>query len=165
MAATFYGTLLDAGTYFTDRGNTTWAAATEAARTAALVRASMAIDGRYEARFPGTRAGGYSQALAWPRTGATMADGSAIPSSAVPLPVTYAAYEAALYELTTPGGLSPVVTAGKVKKRTKVGSIEVEYATGSSTAELFEGAMPVLTVIDGLLWPFLTFKMPGIMVV
>lgn len=165
MAATFYGTLLDAGTYFTDRGNTTWAAATEAARTAALVRASVAIDGRYEARFPGARAGGYSQALAWPRTGATTASGSAIPADVVPLPVTYAAYEAALYELATPGGLSPVVTTNKVKKRTKVGQIEVEYATGSSQAELIAASVPVLTLIDGLLWPFLTFATPGIMAV
>lgn len=165
MAATFYGTLLDAGTYFTDRGNTTWAAATEAARTAALVRASVAIDGRYEARFPGTRAGGYSQALAWPRIGATTASGSAIPANVVPLPVTYAAYEAALYELATPGGLSPVVTTNKVKKRTKVGQIEVEYATGSSQAELIAASVPVLTLVDGLLWPFLTFATPGIMAV
>ncbi|WFU03960.1 hypothetical protein QA648_09580 [Rhizobium sp. CB3171] len=165
MSAAFYGTLDAANTYFADRGNAAWAAAGEDDRAAALVRGSQVVDGLYEPRFPGLRAGGYDQALSWPRKAAATANGEAIPEDVVPLPITYAAYEAAGAELATPGSLSPIVTAAQIVKREKVGPLETEYVAAGSLDDTIAAARPVLTILDGLLYPLLRPVLPGILVV
>ncbi|MGO8368871.1 DnaT-like ssDNA-binding protein [Rhizobium ruizarguesonis] len=134
--------------------------------TAARQRGSLVID-RYEARFSGKRTGGYAQERAWPRTGASTYYGEAIPSDLVPIAIENASYEAAFLELTNPGSLLPVVTGSSTVKREKVGQLEVEYATSSSMSvdDLVALATPVVTVIEGLLWPFLCPVLPGILVV
>ena len=165
MSAAFYGTLDAANTYFVDRGNAAWAAAGEEERTAALVRGSQVVDGLYEPRFPGLRAGGYDQALSWPRKAAMTANGEAIPEDIVPLPITYAAYEAAAVELAEPGSLNPVVTAAQTVKREKVGPLETEYVAAGSPADIISSSRPVMTILDGLLYPFLRPVLPGILVV
>lgn len=165
MSAAFYGTLDAADIYFADRGNIAWAAAGDDDRRAALVRGSQALDGLYEPRFPGLRAGGYDQALSWPRKAAVTANGEAIPDDIVPLPVTYAAYEAAAVELAEPGSLTPVIVAARTVKREQVGPLEMEYAVAGSGADMIAAARPVLTVLDGLLYPFLRPVLPGILVV
>lgn len=143
--ADLYGSVAGATTYHADRGNAAWAAAaSDALRTAALVRASFALDAAYGARFSGSRPGG--QILAWPRDNATYADGTAI--SGTPTAVEYAAYELALRELASPGSMSPDVVTGKIKKRAKVGDIEVEYAVGQGTAA---EQRPISLVVEGLL--------------
>ncbi len=140
--------------------------ATDAQKTAARQRGSLVID-RYEPRFNGHRTGGYAQERAWPRTGASTYYGEAIPSAEVPAPIINASYEAAFLELSNPGSLSPVVTGTSTVKREKVGQLEVEYATSSSTDidDVVALATPVVTVIEGLLWPFLTQCWPGALVV
>lgn len=162
MPSAFYGTSDAANGYFADRGNAAWAEAGDDERIAALVRGSQVLDGLYEPRFPGRRAGGYEQALSWPRANAVTANGEAIAEDTVPLPVTYAAYEAAAAELAAPGSLTPVVTATRQVRREKVGSLETEYAVAASPADLIAAARPVLTVLDGLLYPFLRPVLPGI---
>lgn len=139
---------------------------TDAQKTAARQRGSLVID-RYEPRFSGKRTGGYAQERAWPRTGATTYYGEAIPSAEVPVAISNGSYEAAFLELTNPGSLSPVVTGTSTVKREKVGQIEVEYATSSSTDidEVVALATPVVTTIEGLLWPFLMPVWPGALVV
>lgn len=134
--------------------------------TAARQRGSMVID-RYERFFSGTRTGGYSQERAWGRTGASTYYGEAIPTGEIPVAVINASYEASFLELTKPGSLSPVVTGSSMAKRKKVGQLEIEYAASSSTNidELVALATPVVTTIEGLLWPFLTPVLPGILVV
>ncbi|MGR9477005.1 DnaT-like ssDNA-binding protein [Rhizobium leguminosarum] len=134
--------------------------------TAARQRGSLVID-RYEARFSGTRTGGFAQERAWPRTGATTYYGEAIPSDVVPVAIENASYEAAFLELTNPGSLSPVVTGSATVKREKIGQLEVEYSTSSSISvdDMVAMATPVVTVIEGLLWPFLCPILPGIAVV
>jgi hypothetical protein len=135
-------------------------------KTAARQRGSLVID-RYEPRFTGRRTGGYTQERAWPRTGATTYYGEAIPSNEIPVAIINAAYEAAFLELTNPGSLSPVVTGSSAVKREKVGQLEVEYSTSSSTDidDLVAFATPVVTAIEGLLWPFLVSCFPGALVV
>lgn len=165
MPAAFYGTLDAADLYFADRGNVAWGAAGENDRKAALVRGSQIVDGLYEPRFPGLRAGGYEQPLSWPRRVAVTANGEAIPDDVVPLPVAYAAYEVAVVELADPGSLTPVVTAAQTVKREKVGPLETEYAVASSLDDSIAAARPVLTMLDGLLYPFLRPVLPGILVV
>lgn len=129
---------------------------TDAQKTAARQRGSLVID-RYEPRFNGCRTGGYAQERAWPRTGASTYYGEAIPSGEVPAPIINASYEAAFLELTNPGSLSPVVTGTSTVKREKVGQLEVEYATPSaaSVADIIVMTTPVVTIVEGLLWPFL----------
>lgn len=139
---------------------------TETQKTAARQRGSLFID-RYEPRFSGSRAGGYAQERAWPRTGASTYYGEAIPSDVIPVAIENASYEAAYLELTNPGSLSPVVTGSSTVKREKVGSLEVEYGVNSSTsvADLVALATPVVTAIEGLLWLFLAPIVPGVLVV
>lgn len=141
-------------------------AATDAQKTAARQRGSLVID-RYEPRFSGRRTGGYAQERAWPRTGATTYYGEAIPSNDTPLAIINASYEGAFLELTNPGSLSPVVTGSQTVKREKIGQLEVEYSTSSSTDidDLVALATPVVTTIEGLLWPFLMPCIPGALVV
>lgn len=139
---------------------------TEPQKTAARQRGSLVID-RYERLFSGTRTGGYSQERAWGRTGATTYYGEAIPAGEIPVAIINASYEAAFLELTNPGSLSPVVTGSSTVKREKVGQLEVEYAASSTTsvADMIAMATPVVTTIEGLLWPFLMPILPAILVV
>ncbi|MBP1845916.1 hypothetical protein J2046_004190 [Rhizobium petrolearium] len=81
-----------------------------------------------------------------------------------------ASYEAAILELTNPGSLSPVVTGSSTVKREKVRQLEVEYSTSTSTdiadiADIVALATPVVTAIEGRLWPFLVPCLPGVLVV
>ncbi|ULJ73600.1 DnaT-like ssDNA-binding protein [Rhizobium gallicum] len=139
---------------------------TEAQKDAARQRGSLVID-RYEVRFSGERTGGFAQERAWPRTGASTYYGEAIPPDAVPVAIENASYEAAFLELTNPGSLSPVVTGSSTVKREKVGQLEVEYTTFTSTDidDVVALATPVATMIEGLLWRFLVPRLPGITVV
>jgi len=134
--------------------------------TAARSRGAQVID-RHERRFPGTRTGGFAQDRAWPRAGAATYYGEAIAPDIIPVAIVYASYEAALLELTNPGSLSPVVTGSAVVRRESVGSLAVEYAGSSTTsaAEIAALATPVVTVIEGLLWPFLYQLPPAVLVV
>lgn len=140
--------------------------ATDAQIAAARQRGSLVID-RYEPKFTGTRVGGYAQERAWPRTGASTAWGEGIASDSVPEAIVKASYEAAFLELTNPGSLSPVITGTSTVKRETVGPLEVEYAasTTMSIDDLVALATPVVTVIEGMLYPFLTPCVPGILVV
>ncbi|CAN7448849.1 hypothetical protein LJR235_002887 [Pararhizobium sp. LjRoot235] len=139
---------------------------TDDQKTAARQRASLMID-RYEPRFSGTRTGGFAQERAWPRAGATTCYGEAIPDGVNPVAVVNASYEAAFLELTNPGSLSPVVTGSSTVKREKVGQLEVEYAASSSisVSDMVVMATPIVTTIEGLLWPFLIQVVPGVLVV
>lgn len=161
--------------YGTNEGFTAYAAAagyvipegtSDAQITAARQRGSLVID-RYEMKFPGKRTGGFAQERAWPRTGASTYYGEAIPSDAIPVAIENASYEAAFLELTKPGSLSPVVTGSSTAKRKKVGQLEIEYAVSSAIDidELVKFATPVVTTIEGLLWPFLVPCVPGVLVV
>jgi hypothetical protein len=154
-----YGTLEDATTYHAAHDNAAWAAAaSDALRTAALVRATAYIDGRYrhqfptgrwQSMFPGTRTDGRAQDLEWPRTDATDYEGNEIAADVVPVEVEHATYEAALRELADPGSLSPdfVPTSQVVKE--KVGPIEVQYAEAKGRAP----TRPVITEIDEIISP------------
>jgi hypothetical protein len=130
--------------------------------TAARQRGSLVID-RYEVRFSGLRTGGFAQERAWPRTDAASYYGEAIPADTIPVAIVNASYEAAFLELTNPGSLSPVVTGTSTVKRGKIGQLEVEYASSFSMSldDIVALSTPVVTLIEGLLWPFLMPCLPG----
>ena len=146
MADDYYGTVAEADTYFTDRGEATWTG-TDAVKEEAMRRAAVFIDGQYRHQFPGYPAGGRDQALEWPRNWAADIYDYAIPSDEVPREVKEASYEAALRELVTPGSLLPDWDPGAQNKRVKVDVIEVErsapYGAGS--------VLPVLTICNRIL--------------
>lgn len=84
----------------------------------------------------------------------------------IPTAIVNAFYEAAFLELTNPGSLSPVVTGSAAVKREKVGQLEIEYSSSTSTGiNDVALATPLMTVIEGLLSPFLMPVVPGILVV
>jgi hypothetical protein len=139
---------------------------TDEQKAAARQRGSLIVD-RYEPKFSGRRTAGYAQERAWPRAGASTRWGEAIGEADIPVVIVNASYEAAFLELTNPGSLSPVVIGSEVVKREEVGPLKVEYAASSSVTAADAAAMatPVVTIIDGMLWPFFTPAMPGILVV
>ncbi|AZR23488.1 DnaT-like ssDNA-binding protein [Xanthomonas vasicola] len=169
-----YGTLAGADDYHLARGNTAWATGSEAARTAALVRGTDYIDGRYQvvlasgrwqSLFPGVRAAGRGQPNEWPRTGATDNAGAFIGPEEIPGEVERATYEAALRELARPGSLSPDFVASAQAIRKKVGPIEVAYSEKGADGGVPN--RPVVTAIDEILGPLLRtpYVGPAVMVV
>ncbi|NIJ89428.1 hypothetical protein FHR49_002229 [Xanthomonas campestris] len=157
-----YGTLAGADDYHLARGNTAWAAGSEAARTAALVRGTDYIDGRYrvllasgrwQSLFPGVRTAGRGQPNEWPRTGATDNAGALIGPEEIPGEVERATYEAALRELARPGSLSPDFVASEAVTRERVGPIEVTYADSGAGGQ--PANRPVVPAIDEILAPLL----------
>ena len=112
-----YGTLVGALAYHSSVGNELWgsSAYSDSQRTAALTRASRALDGLYGLQFAGVRAPG--ERLSWPRVGGfDYCTQTAVPDGVTPLAVIEAAYELAFVELQRPGALSPSITPGRVTK-------------------------------------------------
>lgn len=120
-----YISVADANTYHAARGNTTWAALSEADKEAALRRAADYLSGAYGGRWKGSRATS-GQALDWPRVGA-VANGYDVSSSVVPAAVARACAELALRAASA--ALSPDLERGI--KRERVDVIETEYDTTS----------------------------------
>lgn len=148
-----YGTLADSKTYHAARGNTAWAAADDADLTIALLRGSEYVDFMFRSQFPGYKTELRDQVREWPRLDAYDIEDNSISSTTVPVEVEYAAYEAALRELDSPGSLLPDVTLGKQIKTASVdGAVSVEYvgAIGS------HGMRPTLSVVHSIIAPVLT---------
>ena len=119
----------------------------------ALLVASEWIDGVYGARFPGVRLAGRAQDRAWPRKGATDREGQ--PIIGIPDEVVYATIEAAIREDASPGSLAPDVVPAMMLKAARVeGAVSVTYAVPEGGDPM--GMVPVLTRIEGILWPILT---------
>jgi hypothetical protein len=139
---------------------------------AALIRATQYIEATYRGRWPGNRTKYRGlQALSWPRFGAYVDDGSRIdyrtriqlpgayadvgyapqvyyiPSTEIPIELIQATCEAAIRELMSPGYLQPDLTLTNIKSE-RAGDTEFEYFVG-------RGAIPLVTMIDGILSPLL----------
>lgn len=152
--------------YWAEQGYVVSGSPDEAKLNGAWNRGASVID-RYEIHFSGVRSDGYEQPHAWGRNGACTYYGQAIPDGVVPSAIANASFEAAWLEYGKPGILSPVVTGSSMAKRKKVGQLEIEYAssTSSDIDELVRLATPVVTVIEGLLWQFMRPVLPAILVV
>jgi|EndMetStandDraft_2_1072991.scaffolds.fasta_scaffold30655_1 hypothetical protein len=126
--AGFYGTLAGALTYHADRGNAAWAAAaSDAVRTAALVRATDYVKYRYVVNLSSD----YDETL--------------------PV-VAEATYAAALIELATPGFFSTTYTEAQQKVLTEVKGIKWTVIGKSGSASSY---MPTSTLIEAMLAPYL----------
>lgn len=139
-----YVSVVDAQSYATVRGLAF--TGDNADLEGAIIRASVALDGRYGAMYPGTKAGGRSQTLLWPRDDAYDMNGDLI--EGVPFEVVNATTEMAVRELANPGSLSPDVVEAQQKVLTKVEGLEWDVISASTGAE---AQRPSLTVVDDIL--------------
>jgi hypothetical protein len=140
---------------------------------AALIRGTQYIEGRYRGRWPGSRTKYRGQqGLSWPRFGAYADDGSRmiyrglqqlygayadnnyainigyfIQPNEIPIELIQAVCEAAIRELITPGYLQPDIVTSSLKKK-RAGDTEYDYYDHPA-------AIPLITVIDGILAPIL----------
>lgn len=115
-----YCSVAAADAYNAAAGNASWATAQQAAKEAALVRATIALDGY---SFVGTRLTGL-QTLEWPRTGAVTRDGHT--ATGLPTAVRRACALAAYRELTSPGTLQP--DQDPAVQSLQAGSVSITYA-------------------------------------
>jgi len=134
-ASNSYVSLEAALAYHADHGYPAWAASSDPLRSAALIRATAALDGKYSGRWPGVRCMEL-QALDWPRYEAWDRDG--YPLVGVPSGVKNATCAAALIELATPGALSAALDRGGMIAREKTGPIETEFFAGAPASTVYQ---------------------------
>lgn len=115
-----YISVADADSRHSAIGNTAWTG-TDAAKEAALRRATAYMEGAYRQRWRGTKLM-REQALSWPRYGAVV-DGWYVESTIVPAEVANACADLALKALSA--DLAPDLERGIVRE--KVGPLETEY--------------------------------------
>jgi hypothetical protein len=124
-----FASVTEANTYWTNRGNSAWAA-NDAAKEVALRKAADYLEQKYRGLWLGSRVLA-TQALSWPRIGVTV-DGFPVPPTLVPMEVKRSAIELALRAVD--GELLPdaISSSGDVI-REKLGEMEVEYSAGTNT--------------------------------
>ncbi|MBW7852211.1 MAG: hypothetical protein H3C38_17085 [Rhodospirillales bacterium] len=144
--ANAYVTISYADDYHALRDNAAWEAATEAAREAAIIRATDHLDRVHRYRGEPLSAG---QALAWPRTGVEDRTGRAV--TGVPAGIRRACAELALRALAE--DLDPDLPHGGRVKSETVGPISTTYfdgAPGGKTRPAVSGLLGGLTAGAGL---------------
>lgn len=88
---------------------------------------SAYVDGAYEPSLTcSARTGGWSQDLAWPRTGHSV-NGQSIPSDLIPQAWINASYRAAYLTAATPGWAQGGQNPNRITKREKAGDVEREF--------------------------------------
>ena len=137
LGADSYVTLTDANTYWSDRNNSTWSAASDANKEKALREATQYLDGAYE--FLGNITS-VSQTLAWPRSGVVISegnfDGVFYQDTDYPKFLTQACNELALDALGA--RLRPSQERGGKVVKEKVDVIEVEYSEFAPSQRTFD---------------------------
>lgn len=144
--------LTDMNTYAEDHGLTDWTGAADSPaddKEAAIRRATRYLSTGFS--WKGYKTNGRSQALAWPRSGATDGEGETIGSDEIPVEIVNACCEIAVRELVAPGYCTPdVVTAERVKSE-RVGSVSVDYAPSFSAEASRPAILIVQDIVGGLL--------------
>ena len=134
--------------YHALRGNSAWAAASDADQQYAIIRATQAVDSVYKGKWKGNPTEYGTQELEWPRSGVTVGSTS-IDDDVIPAAIKKAVCEAALRELASPNSMTPDLERGGEIKRVKADVVEVEYMDGANSTTTF-------TAIDGLLADLVT---------
>jgi hypothetical protein len=137
-----YISVVNADAYFLARSNAAWAALDSMSKESALRKGADYMGQMYASRWQGFRVSA-TQALDWPRSG-VCAFGYDVAYTTVPAAVANANAELALRAST--GDL--LADVGRLKKRTKVGPLEVEYADNVPASTQYKA-------IDGMLAPYL----------
>ena len=141
-----YISLIDAEAQYLKRFGEAWPG-TDPEKESAIIRATSWVD---NLNFIGAPVGGRSQSLAWPRKDATDRDGFEISATELPHEISTATGILAFAEKVTPGILTPDIDRTAIRKRQKVGPIEIENA-GNPGTERFNRV--VVTAAMDLLKP------------
>ena len=156
-SAESYITVADADTYFSNRGNTTWAALTTTAKEQALRKGCDYLVQTYRLRWKGVRVAS-TQSLDWPRASVERTDYSYsglngyttvggvyyFPSDEVPTEVSRANAELAYRSLSA----DLLADVGAQVKSETVGPISVTYQDGARQSTSYKA-------IDAMLAPYL----------
>ena len=154
---TLYGTLAEADTYHTDRGNTAWTG-TDDLKNEALLRGSISVDARYRGSFDGEKTDKRAQDREWPRNYAYDLYNELFDNDEIPQEVIDATYEMSLRELVAPGSTQPDLNFSQYKKSVAVsGAVSVTYSDIGSV----EALKTVYTLIDSIIAPVLTAASSG----
>lgn len=149
--------------YGNDEGFAAWLAAQgltlpDDAPAVEVLRAigSTYVDSAYEHALQcSRRTGGFSQELAWPRTGHTV-NGQSVPSDLIPPAWINASYRAAYLQATSPGWATNPVDATRITRREKVDVIEREFFSGADApGSNVAPGMPSDSMINGMVLPWL----------
>lgn len=137
-----YLSVADADAYWSARNNSTWAAATTAAKEKALIEATQYIDGAFS--FIGDQKP--DNVLAWPRYNVFIVSGNfagkTYDSDTIPPQVKNACAELALSALSA--RLVEAAARGGAIKREKVDVIEVEYMDWAPSGKSYSFATMIL---------------------
>lgn len=130
-----YLSVTDADTYWSNRNNSDWSAASTAEKEAALREATLYIDGAFN--FIGYQI--ITNVLAWPRDAAMVESGNFAgvyyDHLTIPPQIENACAELALEALTA--RLAPTVARGGLVKREKIDVVEVEYMDFAPSGKSF----------------------------
>lgn len=137
--ANSYVSIQWADDYFTDRGNSTWAAALDTNKQVALVKATDYIDATYS--FSGFKLTA-TQALVWPRSSAVDKYGEAL--EGIPVLLMKAVSELAVRALSKEL-IQDIDKQGYIKRERVEGVVEIEYGGDGAYAS------SAFTYIDRLL--------------
>lgn len=129
-----YVSVADCDAYHTALGNTSWTGL-DAAKEAAIRKATMWIDNAYRGRWKGIRCDS-TQPLAWPRWDVTDEDGLYVDPATIPTAIANATCEAAL-RIIAGTDLDPDRDRGGRIKSESVGSLSVVYADGAPSGTTF----------------------------
>lgn len=123
--ANSYISLADTLTYFNNKNDQTFLAASTDQQAGALFRAGQGLDFWLNGRWRGRRANAV-QALDWPRRDVCDSDGYPVSSTTVPAKVKLAQAEVAKIEMTTSFIQQSVDRSNNIQKQT-VGPIDITY--------------------------------------
>lgn len=137
-----YLSVTDADSYWSNRNNADWSAASTAQKEAALREATQYVDGAFN--FIGNQI--ITNVLAWPRDNAFVENGNfagiSYDNTTIPPQVKNATAELAAEALTAP--LAPSQARGGAVKREKVDVIEVEYMDFAPSGKVYSFAAMIL---------------------
>ena len=155
--ANAWGTVTEADTYHEDRGNESWATASDEDKEAAMIRATAGLENKYRERWIGFKSNHNTitapQFLAWPRkkdkletttqgfkvdtmTKLMDFDGIELDVDAIPLEVKHAFFEVSLIELTE-SFVSTKLSRDNMIKYERVDVIETEFFRNSPAVVQF----------------------------
>ena len=150
-AAESFASVEDADEYCAAYGLSGWSGSRQAKKQA-LRRAARWLSSGGVA-WQGQRVKLRAQGLAFPRAGVVDAEDVPILSTEIPFEIVHAQIELAVYELGTPGGLTPVVELTQRVKSEKIGPLETVYDVPPLTTD---SARPVLTKVLDLIAGFIS---------
>lgn len=145
-----YVSIADCNAYAVARGLAFPLTPTDVAEQA-LRRATAALDGMYQGRFPGFKLMRRPQALQWPRVSAIDRVGYPILANEMPKELIAACCEMAIRELASPGSMAPDLEQGGHYKSRRAGDTEEVFSAGTAGGTTLNTTGSTLNTVENLL--------------